>query len=480
MSMANDALDDRKQYEKVADHIRSLVRRGVLKPGDRIPSIRRMSLQQGVSITTVLEAYRRLEDSRLIRARPQSGYFVRAQAVEAAPELKIHCPPDCLRSEVTVSDRIVDVYTEASNPSLVQLGAATLHPNLLPLKSLSRIAIRLLRDQPERAHGYDFPPGSLELRKAIARRNLDAGSEGDPEKILLSAGGTEAIRLCLEAVTERGDAVGVESPTYYWFLEAIERLGLKAIEIPTHPRTGIELEPLEEAVERGEIDALLLVPTVSNPLGSTLSDEKKKRLAQIAGDAKIPIIEDDIWGELSYRPFRPRTIQSFDQSGWVLLCSSFSKTLAPGFRLGWTAPGRFFREVLRRKVTLTSSSPTLPAMVVAEFLANGGCDRYLRRVRRQLEDQVLRFSAAITDGFPEGTRLSRPTGGCLLWVELPDGVDARQLHDRAARQGISIIPGDVFSPTGRYTHFTRINCGQEFSPRVESALATLGGLAARS
>jgi DNA-binding transcriptional MocR family regulator len=301
-----------------------------------------------------------------------------------------------------------------------------------------------------------------------------------PEDLLLTAGGTEAIRLCLEAVTERGDVVGVESPTYYWFLEAIDRLGLKAVEIPTHPKKGIEIEPLEELVGKGEIDALLLVPTVSNPLGATLSDEKKKRLARIASEACIPLIEDDIWGELSYQSFRPKTIKSFDREGWVLLCSSFSKTLAPGYRLGWTAPGRFYREVLRRKISSTASSPTLPAMVISEFLSSGGCDRYLRRVRRQLEDQVRRFSAAILENFPEGTRMTRPTGGCLLWVELPEGVDARKLHDRAAEREISIVPGDIFSPTGRYTHFTRINCGQEWSARVEVGLETLGRLAGES
>ncbi|MCB9781897.1 MAG: PLP-dependent aminotransferase family protein [Candidatus Omnitrophica bacterium] len=350
--------EDKKQYERVADHVRTLIDSGTLKPGDKIPSVRRMSRQRKVSITTVLEAYHRLEDSGLIKARPQSGYFVHPRVLDAAPEPSQKCS-NCVPTEVTVSDRIYEVFSEASNSNFVQFGAATLHPSLLPLKTLGRISARLVRDHPEQAHSYDFPPGNPALRKEIAKRSLDSGCSLAPEEILLTSGGTEAIRLCLEAVTERGDVVGVESPTYYWFLEVIDRLGLKAVEIPTHPKKGIELEPLEELIERGEVDALLLVPTVSNPLGSTMPDEKKKRLAEIASAAKVPLIEDDIWGELSYQPFRPRTIKSFDREGWVLLCSAYSKTLAPGFRMGWTVPGRFYKEVMRRKISSTLSNDAL-------------------------------------------------------------------------------------------------------------------------
>jgi len=475
MSPTATIQEDKKQYERVADHVRTLIDSGTLKPGDKIPSVRRMSSQRKVSITTVLEAYHRLEDAGLIKARPQSGYFVHPSVIDAAPEPSQKCS-NCVPTEVTVSDRIYEVFSEASNPDFVQFGAATLHPSLLPLKTLGRISARLVRDHSAQAHSYDFPPGNPALRKEIAKRSLDSGCSLAPEEILLTSGGTEAIRLCLEAVTERGDVVGVESPTYYWFLEVIDRLGLKAVEIPTHPKKGIELEPLEELIERGEVDALLLVPTVSNPLGSTMPDQKKKRLAEIATAAKIPLIEDDIWGELSYQPFRPRTIKSFDREGWVLLCSAYSKTLAPGFRMGWTVPGRFYKEVMRRKISSTLSNDALSTMVLSEFLSTGGCDRYLRRIRRQLEDQVRRFSAAILESFPEGTRISRPSGGCLLWVELPEGVNARLLHDRAAQREISIIPGDIFSPTGRYTNFTRINCGQEWSARVEVGLETLGRL----
>jgi DNA-binding transcriptional MocR family regulator len=467
---------EKPRYQEVADQVRGLIDARTLKPGDKIPSVRTMSRQQQVSISTVLEAYRRLEDCGLIAARPQSGYYVRRTLTEPLPEPK-HRVTGTAPTEVTVSDRIGAVFTEASNPDFVQLGAATLHLDLLPLRALGRITARKVKEDSGAAFDYDFPPGFAPLREQIAKRGMDSGCAFSPADILLTSGGSEALRLCLEAVTEPGDVVGVEAPTYYWFLELLDALRLKAVEIPTHPREGVEMEPLERLVREREVDVLLLVPTASNPLGATLTNPKKKAIAMLASEYSVPVIEDDVWGELTYGPFRTRTIKSYDREGWVLLCSSFSKTLQPGGRLGWAAPGRFFQRVQKMKVAATLCNPTLPAMVIAEFLGNGGYDRYIRRIRRKLRDQVQRFSMAISEHFPEGTRMTRPSGGCVLWVELPERVDARILHDRAAEREISIVPGDIFSPTGRFTHFTRINCGQEWTAKVEVALETLGRLA---
>jgi DNA-binding transcriptional MocR family regulator len=217
-----------------------------------------------------------------------------------------------------------------------------------------------------------------------------------------------------------------------------------------------------------------------NPLGFVLPDAYKRALAEMAARRNIAVIEDDIYGDLTFSGPRPRTVKSFDREGLVLLCSSFSKILSPGYRLGWVVAGRFRADVERLKLLTTIASPSLPQMVVAEFLESGSYDRHLKRLRVTLAGQVENMRRAIGKYFPPGTRISRPSGGHMLWVELPAKINAVKLHRAALAEGISILPGTVFSPTGRFQNYIRINCGQTWSEVHDRALLTLGRLCAKA
>jgi DNA-binding transcriptional MocR family regulator len=334
-----------------------------------------------------------------------------------------------------------------------------------------------LRNSPGSSARYDLPPGCAALRAEIARRAVEAGCALSPDELLLTSGATEAVNLCLRAVTKPGDIVAIESPAYFGALQIFESLGLQALELPTHPREGLSLEALEVALESHRISACLLMPNLANPLGSTMPDARKQLLVEMLSAREIPLIEDDTYGDLSFAPARPRTCKSFDTSGNVLLCSSFSKTLGPGLRVGWTAPGNYFKEALWLKTTLNFASASLPPLAVVEFLQNGGYEHYLRRTRKLYISQLNHVIGAITKYFPEGTRFARPTGGFLMWVELPQPINTLTLFFDALEHGIAIAPGCLFSVRDRYSHCLRMSAGMPWNEDVERALQTLGNLA---
>jgi DNA-binding transcriptional MocR family regulator len=251
---------------------------------------------------------------------------------------------------------------------------------------------------------------------------------------------------------------------------------MKAVEIPMHPRDGIVPDALESAVKRYKIKACVLSANLSNPLGSCMPERNKKAVVELLGCREIPIIEDDIYGDLYFGPTRLGAAKAYDKKGLVLLCSSFSKTVAPGFRVGWVAPGRFKSEVESLKFMTSMATATLPQMAIAEFLQSGGYDRHLRRMKKRFADQMRAATDAISRYFPKGTKVTRPLGGYLLWVELPHSVDSLELHAKALRHCISIAPGPIFSPKNRYKNFIRLNCGQLNSEELGRVIANLGRL----
>jgi len=463
-------------YQQVAARIESMIDGGTLRPGQRIPSVRRLSRQLEVSISTVLEAYRTLEDRRVIEARPQSGYYVRHRPpTTPAPDKTTSCT---VAAELEMADLVLRLMREASQPGLVPLGASIPSPRFFPTKRLNRMLGRVARTEPDACQTYGASAGSEALRLQVARRLLDAGCSVRPDEIIITAGTQEAVYLCLSAVTEPGDTVLVESPTYYCLLQVLESLHLKALEIATDPEDGICLDETRAALARQPVVACVLGPTFGNPLGHCMSDERKRELVEIVCAAGVPIIEDDVYGELAHEGNRPKALKAYDEDGSVLLCSSFSKTLAPGYRVGWAVPGRHYRAVERLKhaSSIATASPT--QLAVARFLEGGGFDHVLRRLRRTYRDLMSQMSGAVVEHFPPGTRMTRPRGGQVLWVELAPEVDSLVLHEQALRHGLSIAPGPLFSATGRYTNFIRLNCALPWTPRVEEAIRTLGRLAA--
>ncbi len=462
-------------YEQVAQRVSKMIEQGTLRPGDRVPSIRRLSQQLQVSINTVKEAYGFLEDRRVLKARPQSGYYVSARrpAPPAAPSLsRSQISP----TRVSLGEVSQMIIRDTLNPELIQFGCAIPDPALLPTDKLARMLGTEARRHPIESVSYAVPPGCEALRTQIARRMVQAGCNLSPEEVVITTGCSEAMMLALRALCAPGDIVAVESPVYFNFLQLIEQLGLRALEIPCTPNEGMSLEALEYALEHNRVKACIVITNFNNPLGCLMPEGKKRQLVEMLGQKGIPLVEDDIYGDLSFDEERPSVAQRYDSQGEVLLCSSFSKTLAPGYRVGWIAPGRYQKriEALQMVMNLCSATPT--QLAVAEFLANGGYDRYLRSIRREYAKKVACMSEDIGRSFPEGTRVTRPRGGFTLWVEMPTKVDSLELYDRALKHGITITPGPLFSASGKYRNCVRLNAAF-YSERTAGALATLGRLA---
>lgn len=469
--------DDAHLYEQIANEIRRQIDQSVLQAGDRLPSVRKLSQQKSVSISTVLQAYMHLEDVGMIEAKPQSGYYVRLRQRNLPPEPTIRRFAPKPAPVVNVVTLVEDLINAAHYADFVPLGAAVPSPELLPITKISKLYAQIARSEIQSIARYEHPGGNIELRRQIALRAMDWGSVHTPDEIITTIAATEALNICLRAVAREGDTIAVESPCYFGILRVIEGLGMKALEIPTDPKSGISLESLEPVLKKGSIKACIVVPNFSNPLGCCMPDENKAALAAMAAKYRVPVIEDDVYGDIYFGEKRPRPMKAFDREGWIMLCSSFSKTVSPGLRIGYTFPGRFFEDVYRVKITTNLASPTLPQLVMAKFLQTGGYEHQMRALRKAYSFQVQRVIAAIGEYFPEGTKVTRPSGGFVVWVEFPDYVDSIRLHEEAMKKKISIAPGPIFSRKEEYRSFVRLNCGYPWSERFEQAFTTLGGLA---
>jgi DNA-binding transcriptional MocR family regulator len=467
---------NRWRYEELADRLADMIERGTFRPGDRIPSVRQMSRQQEVSISTVLTAYYLLEDRGLIEARPQSGYYVRLRRPTALPEPEISSPePD--PTDVNVRELVMMVLRDTLDPNLLQFGTAIPHPDVLPVRQLNRILAAIAREGKAEYLMYAFPPGLETLRVQIARRALVAGCTLGPSDIVVTSGGDEAMQLCLRAICRPGDTVAIESPIYFGILQSLEALRLRALEIPTHPRTGISLEALRFAIEHNPVRACLVISNFNNPLGSRIPDDHQRELVALLARHDIPLVESDSGGEQYFSGQRPSVAKSYDRKGLVLLCSSYSEDLGPGYRVGWVAPGRFKPAVEWHKFTANVATATLPQLVIAEFLSTGGYDHHLRRLRRAYAQRMAGMSRAIERHFPPGTRVTRPDGGHVLWVQLPEAVDSLELYSLAVKHGVTLAPGHIFSATEQYRNFARLNAAY-WAPEHESAIQQLGRLVA--
>lgn len=459
-------------YEVVARELIGRIEQGLYRPGDRLPGVRAFSARRRISVATALSAYRLLEDGGYIEVRPRSGFYVRSRPaprpLDAAPAAT--ATPPCA---VTGQEMVLALVKAANDPGIVQLGAAVPDAAFLPTRAVERALATAARHHRARTSSYEMPPGAPELRRQIARRMAEAGCAVTADEVVITNGCQEALTLALRAVTRPGDVVAIESPTFYGLLQALDSLGLEALEIPTHPREGISLEALRLAVDRWPVKACVLVPNYSNPLGYCMSDERKRGLTALLSAHGIPLIEDDIYGDLGFRAPRPSTCRGLAGDADVLYCSSFSKTLSPGLRVGWIAPGRHRERVEYLKYVTNLATPTVPQLALAELLESGRYERHLRQVRGEYARAVARMTDAVTRHFPAGTRITQPQGGFVVWVELPEHVDSFELARRALAAGVSIAPGPIFSATQKYRNFMRLSCARVWDAQVERAVAAL-------
>lgn len=467
------------RYEEVANLIAGLVDSGTLRPGSRAPSLREISRQQSISLSTALQAYRLLEDRGVLEARPQSGHYVTARAGTHLETPAISKPPS-KATPVAISATVSRLQQYSVDPRLVPLGGAIPNPELLAAARLDRFLARAARTKGTSYNTYSVPKGEPQLRQEIARRALRWGATLSPEDIVITSGCMEALALALSAVTRSGDTVAIESPTYFGLLRSLEALGLKALELPTDATDGIDLAALKRALELKSVRACLFSSSFNNPLGCTMPDEKKLKVMGLLSRYRVPLIEDDISGDIYFRPKRPTPFMALDRhANTVLYCSSFSKTIAPGYRIGWmaTKSEALMQSALERKLAFTLSGPPLLQVAFAEFLSSGGYDNHLRRIRRIFADTIGQMSRAVERSFPGGTKVSRPAGNFVLWLELPKSVQTAGLFDEALRNGICFVPGEVFSVSGRFGHCLRLSCGHGWDERIEKGVLKLGKLA---
>ncbi len=462
-------------YQSVAQQIAGQIRDGVYGAGSKLPSISQLKKKLNLSVSTLFRAYVELEQMGLVEARPRSGYYVRPRSLKQGPldrELPVY-------NACKDQPFLLDVIRMAiENPQLIPFGRAAISPSLFPRNKMAAIAKAISAKTMERLMTYGPIKGNLELRRQLAKRMLGLADRVSPERILITNGCREAVAFSLMAVTSPGDTIAVESPTFFGYMDILRELNLSIVEIPTSPKTGIDLRALENAMDTRDIKTCLLIPNFHNPLGFVMPDENKQALVRLTNERGIPVVEDDIYSELYFGRTRPSLLASFDQEGLVITCSSFSKTLSPGFRVGWilAAPSLLAR-MEQIKLSISMSTTNLDQYFLAEFMAGNGYDRHLRSMRFQFKKQIASAVRAIKVNFPEGTRCRIPDGGMVLWVRLPEKIDSMELYHQAMAVGIAILPGPMCSFSGKFKTYIRINCGFPHGPEIADGFKRLGRLA---
>ncbi|MCU1718895.1 PLP-dependent aminotransferase family protein [Pseudomonas sp. 5P_3.1_Bac2] len=459
-------------YQQLAEQLATRIEQGLYRPGQRLPSVRTLSQEHGVSLSTVQQAYRQLEDQGLAQPKAKSGYFV-PQARPTPPLPSMGRAPQ-RPVEISQWPQVLELVSQAPGSGWLQLGRGMPDISSPTLKPLLRSLAQLSRRQQLRELSYGSLQGDPALREQIARLMLDSGCQIAADELLITTGCHEALSIALRSLCQPGDIVAVDSPSFHGVMQALKGFNIKALELPTDPLTGISLPALELALEQWPIKAIQLTPSCNNPLGYIMPDAHKRALLALAQRHDVAVIEDDVYGDLAYRYPRPRTIKSFDDDGRVLLCSSFSKTLAPGLRVGWIAPGRYLQQVQHQKYISSGMNAPVPQHALADFISQGHYQPHLRRMRSQYAQNLGLVVEWISRYLPPGTRVSQPRGGFMLWLELAPQFDSQRLNRLLAPHKLMVAPGSIFSAAGKYRNCLRLNYALKPTPDLEQAIKQLG------
>ncbi|OON41971.1 GntR family transcriptional regulator [Izhakiella australiensis] len=462
------------KYQKLVDEIRQQIASGVWLPGDKLPSLREQVARSGMSLMTVMHAYQVLESLGTLVSRPQSGYYVAPQA-EFLRQPEAHQKVQ-LAESVDINTFIFDVLQATRDPHILPFGSAFPDPDLFPQRALMRSLNTVAHSMKPEDALNNLPPGNEALRKTLAQRYAMQGIAVAPDEIVITNGAMEALNLSLQAVTEPGDWVVVENPCFYGALQAVERLKLRAVAIASDPQHGLDLDALREALSRWPIKACWLMTNYQNPLGCSLSDEKKAQLVSLLQEKGAFLIEDDVYAELGTDGEHRHPARYWDSQGTVLHCSSFSKNLVAGFRVGWVAAGRHAAKIQRLQLMSTLSTSVPMQLALAHYLTSNSYDRHLRALRRSLAQRKMLARRALTRWLPPEVNINDAQGGYFLWIELPPDLDAMQLYYRALARNISIAPGKMFSSGDQYANYFRFNASWAWGDEQEQAARILGEL----
>lgn len=462
-------------YQKVAQDIAQDIHQGVYLAGQKVPSVRNLSKVKAVSISTITQAYALLEDQGYLSAKPQSGYYVKDGASDPVmpPPISKGSEPEIVKKNDIISMMLNAVHQD----SLINFGAAIAHESLMPQHALQTHINKVSRFHSKQVFNYLFSPGLESLRRQIATRMRNVGVKCHPNDVIITHGCSEALNLCLRTSTQPGDIIAVESPCYYGFLQLAGLLGLKVIEIPTDAQKGISIDALTLALKQWPIRLIAVSARYSNPTGAAIDSEKQQQLFALAQKYDVKILEDDIYGELGFDQTLNTVIKTFDTDGRVMHCSSFSKTLSPGLRVGWCISGNQHQKIIEEQTYSSFSPSSLSQYALSSYLESGHYDKHLRKTRAICQQNVDAITQLVKQFFPAGTRISQPRGGFIMWLALPVHSDVMALQRRALKEGINIAPGAMFSNTGEFDHYIRLNCAIPIDANVTQAVKTLGRLA---
>ncbi|MBL1409379.1 aminotransferase-like domain-containing protein [Sphingobacterium faecale] len=459
-------------YNGIADNIASKIHSGVLKSGERLPSVRNLSGLHGISINTAKRVFLELESRSLIQAKPQSGYFVSSVPQLPLPTTSQPVPFIINREPEKLMN---DIYATMGRQDLTMLSIGIPSGNLLPLAKLKKEIVTATRTLQCGGTEYEPLQGNLKLRRMVAARSLTWAGNLKEDDIITTNGCMHALALCLMALTKPGNTLALESPCYPGILQLAVSLGLHVIEVATHPIYGIDMDALTALLPR--IDVCLLVPNFNTPLGYCMPETHKETITKLLAQHNIPLIEDDTYGDLHFGSERPKCCKSFDTEGNVLWCGSVSKTLAPGYRVGWVAAGKYHEQLLKLKLVHSLSSAAIINEAVGNFLMTGRYENHLRRLRKTLEINYQNYITIIASDFPKGTKVSRPQGGLAIWIELPGNIDTQVLYNYALKKGISISPGRIFTLQDQFHNCIRLSIGLPWTDQLKLDLKQIGKLA---
>jgi DNA-binding transcriptional MocR family regulator len=472
MALALEKNQDTYLYLQVIKLIKDMQKDGLLRAGEKLPSLRKLANTLAVSVPTVKQAYLELERQGYLFARAKSGYYLKPSVI---PQLKPKKASAALIPLVVSRQQLIEQFSNAlHHPHNVPLGVANPVATYPASKALNRIARRVMSLAGDNALNYGPSNGFEPLRRQLAYRYLSYGMQTNPNDIIITNGAQEALSLALQAVAKAGDIIAVESPCYYGLLELIESLQMLALEIPLCAEEGLSVEDVKAAISHHPVKACIFSTTISNPLGCIIKDNSKRAIVELLEASHIPFIEDDVYGDLSFNLPRGLPAQAFSKSGGVLTCSSFSKTVAPGYRIGWILAPGYIANLAPLKRALSSSSPLLNQWILAEFMRGGDFDRYLQQLKQALQTNKERMLALIRAHFNPQIRVTDPQGGAVLWLELPPYMDGDRIFQQALSEHISVAPGTLFSPSNKYQHCIRLSYGLPWSAQVESAIQRLG------
>jgi DNA-binding transcriptional MocR family regulator len=462
-------------YLQIAARIEKQIKDEVLKAGDKLPSVRMLCRELGYNMSTITQAYYELESRSLIETRPRSGYYVSLLPARRL-DLPASSKPVVTKNNDDLDYLIGRIHEDSEKPEITMLSLGVPHISLLPVAKLNKALVQATRTLPGSGTAYDPVQGNEKLRKEIARWSLGWGGTLNEKDILTTAGCMNAVAYCLMALTEPGDTVALESPAYFGILQLAKGLGLKVLEMPSNPDTGIEPDALKTALVQNQIKVCLLVSNFNNPCGSSMPAAHKKEVVKLLEHYNVPLIEDDIYGDLYFGTSRPTTCKAFDESGNVLYCNSVSKTLAPGYRVGWVAPGQYLDKLLSLKRNHSISSTSITSEAVADFLKNGRYENHLRKMRQTLYHNSIKYSNAVAKYFPGGTKITQPQGGYFLWIELEKQINTARLYDQARKYNISIAPGRMFTLREQFDNCLRLSFGLPWNEELEKKIKILGTL----